>query len=425
MKSEALVQKKAETIRQLLENPAVKKQIQLAIPKHLTIDRLLRTTMTAIRSNPTLLDCTQKSLLACVMGMAQLGLEPEPFLGQAYLVPFRNKGVLEATLIPGYRGYIALARRSGELQSLTAQVVYENDHFILKYGTEEKLEHIPADGNRGNPKGAYVIFRYKDGSYSFDYMSKDDIEKIRARSKAKDHGPWVTDWDEMAKKTVIRRHIKLAPLSVEIQKMAHLEDRAITGQSQFDVIFPELPELPDNKEEEKNFDDLIKDKDTTYLETFLKETAEANSVTVEQLKEEASKEFDAFWQIFEKWRKQKKLLEDKEEKKKKGKDEKREEMSKEEAKDKPKDDTKEEAPKDESKEEQPSTKEDTLDNDKTDPVWAQYDNLVASCPEYVKKAMEKLKLKEVKHAGEAKALVRKTNELIDLDIQAGQTLSAS
>jgi recombination protein RecT len=183
------------------------------------------------------------------MVCAELGLEPSNFLGQAYLVPFSNKGVLEAQLIPGYRGYIALARRSGEVQTVSAQVVYEKDHFVLQYGLEDKLEHVPYQPTdeeienqthpRGRVKGAYVVFRYKDNSYSFDYMSKADIDAIRKRSKAANNGPWVTDYGEMAKKTVIKRHAKLAPLSVEFQKASILEDLAHAGESQMSILDPD------------------------------------------------------------------------------------------------------------------------------------------------------------------------------------------
>lgn len=109
------VTSKTATIRGLLEKS--RKQLEMAIPKHMTVDRLLRVAMTSIQRTPKLLDCTPQSLLACVMTCAQLGLEPDQFLGQAYLVPFKDteKNITVCTLIPGYRGYIALARRSGEV----------------------------------------------------------------------------------------------------------------------------------------------------------------------------------------------------------------------------------------------------------------------------------------------------------------------
>jgi recombination protein RecT len=304
---------KAANIRALLEQS--KKQMAMALPKHLTADRLLRVAMTSIQKNPKLLDCTQQSLLACVMTCAQLGLEPDQFLGQAYLVPFKDtkKDITICTLIPGYRGYIALARRSGEVQSVSSQVVYSNDHFILQYGIEEKLEHVPADGDRGEVKGAYVVFRYKDGSYSFDYMSKGDIDKIRKRSKAANDGPWVSDYDEMAKKTVIKRHVKLAPLSVEFAHAVALEDRANMGESQADLLGIDNGDVIDAEPGDdtatliKAFDDSIpKGINETILNEFLTRTADSNKTTVDQVKLEGGKATEKFWKIYSAYEKQQK-----------------------------------------------------------------------------------------------------------------------
>lgn len=305
---------KAANIRSLLEKS--KNQMAMALPKHLTADRLLRVAMTSIQKTPKLLDCTPQSLLACVMTCAQLGLEPDQFLGQAYLVPFKDKkrNIIVCTLIPGYRGYIALARRSGEVKSVSSQVVYENDHFLLQYGIEEKLEHIPAEGERGNPKGAYVIFKYKDGGYSFDYMSKDDIEKIRKRSKTPDEGPWVTDWAEMAKKTVIKRHAKVTPLSVEMQTAIALEDRANMGESQADLVGMDNDDVIDadpmaNEEDTaallKAFADSIpEDINREILNVFLVRTAEGNKTTVDDVKIEAMSQQEAFWKVARAYQKQ-------------------------------------------------------------------------------------------------------------------------
>lgn len=305
---------KAANIRALLEKSRA--QMALALPKHLTADRLLRVAMTSIQKNPKLLDCTPQSLLACVMTCAQLGLEPDQFLGQAYLVPFKNKnGTIICTLIPGYRGYIALARRSGEVQSVSSQAVYSKDQFILQYGIEEKLIHIPAEGERGDFKGAYVVFKYKDGSYSFDYMAKNDIDKVRKRSKSAEDGPWVTDYEEMSKKTVIKRHVKLAPLSVEFAHAAALEDRANMGETQSDlligmddgnVIDAETTEAaPDKTAILAAFETSIpKTADAAILGDFLARTAESNKGTVEEVKIEAMKNPAAFWKIFAAYQKQ-------------------------------------------------------------------------------------------------------------------------
>ena len=308
------------TIAALFERPAVKNRLVAAMPKWLNPDRLLRLAVTAIRNNPMLLKCTQKSLLSCVMGCATLGLEPEPFLGQVYFVPYYNKkiGGYEAQLIPGYRGYLTLARRSGEVQSVQAQCVYENDQFELKFGLEPKCDLLPAEGDRGGFKGAFVIFTYKDGSYSFDYMPKLDIDAIRDRSKAKTDGPWVTDYAEMAKKTVIRRHVKVAPLSVEIARTAVAENLAIAGESQVDFLYPGLGSGDGGTEYDRalnppEFDDLVAREignDTTAgplkksLDGYVEALASANSMSADALKAEAVANWPNFWDTFIRWREQ-------------------------------------------------------------------------------------------------------------------------
>lgn len=296
------VQSKAASIRNLFEKS--RKQMEMALPKHLTADRLLRVAMTSIQRTPKLLECTQQSLLACVMTCAQLGLEPDQFLGQAYLIPYGKT----CTLIPGYRGYIALARRSGELQTLSAQVVYSKDYFELQYGVEDTLTHKPALNDRGEPIGAYCVFKYKDGGYSFDWMSKEDIEKIRKRSKAANEGPWVTDWDEMAKKTVIRRHVKLAPMSIEFQTAVALEERAMAGESQDDllsgmdddgVIDADEGTAEDLEALLKSFEDSIPEgTDLKVLDGFIASVAKANKSDAVGVKMEAAKQLTSFWKAF-------------------------------------------------------------------------------------------------------------------------------
>jgi phage RecT family recombinase len=276
--------------------------------------------MTSIQKTPKLMECTPQSLLACVMTCAQLGLEPDQFLGQAYLVPFGNV----CTLIPGYRGYIALARRSGELQTLSAQVVYSNDEFSLQYGVEDTLIHKPALNGRGEMIGAYCVFKYKDGGYSFDWMSKEDIDKIRKRSKAANDGPWVTDYDEMAKKTVIKRHAKLAPLSVEFQKAVALEERANLGESQSDLLGMDNDDgITDVESKAPSDEDLLnafdasipKGSDLTLVADYLVKIAEGNKKTVEEIKLATAadkKELARLWRMFPAWCKQQKAKTEKE-----------------------------------------------------------------------------------------------------------------
>lgn len=231
-----------------------------ALPKHITIDRFMRIALTAVRTTPKLLECTSESLMASLMSSAQLGLEPDGILGQAYLIPYKNnaKGIMEAQFQVGYRGLIALARRSGEVTSFQAQVVYENDKFDFAFGINERLDHVPVPEKRGKMVAAYAIVKFKDGGYAFDVMFKEDIMKVKAGSKASRSGPWVTHEPEMWRKTVAKRLAKYLPLSVEFQKAAVLDEYV-------DMGLAELPTALAGKT----------DKKTTALADSLTESEEA------------------------------------------------------------------------------------------------------------------------------------------------------
>lgn len=213
-----------KTIKDLLDKSQV--EFSRALPRHLDIDRFMRIAFTSIRQNPRLLECTPQSLLAAVMQSAQLGLEPDGILGHAYLVPYRNNqsGTTDAQFQVGYKGLISLARRSGEVRSICAHVVYAADKFEFAYGLHEKLEHVPAMGDRGKAIAVYAIAHFKDGGYAFEVMFNADIEKIRLKSKAKDSGPWKDFTEEMWRKTAVRKLAKYLPLSVEFQRAAGLDE---------------------------------------------------------------------------------------------------------------------------------------------------------------------------------------------------------
>jgi recombination protein RecT len=219
-----------ESVRRALE--LMKPQLAVALPPHLSADRLVRVVVIVLQANPALLDCERASLYRSVMTCAQLGLEPDGVLGQAWLVPSRGK----VQLVPGYRGFIALARNSGLIVSINAQAVHRNDHFEYAYGLNERLEHVPAAGPRGEITHFYAYVKFQDGGHHFDVLSRDEVDAIRDRSegyqayragKAEDSA-WVTGYAEMGKKTVIRRIAKYLPLSV--QKAAALADLHDAGK---------------------------------------------------------------------------------------------------------------------------------------------------------------------------------------------------
>lgn len=188
-------------------------EIKKALPSVITPERFTRIVLSALSTNPKLAETTPQSFLGAMMTAAQLGLEPNTPLGQAYLIPFRNHGVMECQFQLGYKGLIDLAYRSGEVSVIQAQVVYENDEFSYAFGLEPSLKHIPTTGDRGNPSHVYAVFRTKDGGYGFEVMSMDDVRAHAKKfSKAYGNGPWQTNFEEMAKKTVLKKVLKYAPL---------------------------------------------------------------------------------------------------------------------------------------------------------------------------------------------------------------------
>ena len=204
------------TIRELIMQ--MKDQFALALPRHITPDRFMRVTLTAINKNPKLMQCTKESLLACLMDCSALGLEPDG--RKAHLIPYNNRknNTVVCTLIVDYKGMVDLARRSGDIADIHADVVGENDKFEYSFGTEGKLVHRPCLTGRGKVIAAYSFVKLKDGATSYEVMSKEEVEAIRKRSRAGDDGPWITDWNEMAKKSVFRRHSKWLPMSSEFQE---------------------------------------------------------------------------------------------------------------------------------------------------------------------------------------------------------------
>lgn len=190
--------------------------VRSAIPAGVPVSakRLITGALIAWNGSEQLQACDPGSLVTCVVKAAQLGLDPSGSLGEAHLVPLQGK----ATLIIGYQGMIAIARRSGVVRSIRAHVVGAADEFDYALGLEPTLIHKPARGDRGAFIAAYAVADLADGDKQFEVMFQAEIDAIRARSRAGKSGPWVTDYPEMAKKTVIRRLFKYLPKSVQLME---------------------------------------------------------------------------------------------------------------------------------------------------------------------------------------------------------------
>lgn len=221
------------TLRQHLEGDAFKEAVQKALPKHMTPDRFIRVALTAMNRTPKLRDCTQSSFLNSLLTLSQLGLEPDG--RRAHLIPYENRrlGVVECQLIVDWKGLSELIYRSGIVSTLHADVVRRGD--VFKYSMGVLTDHIPHylrddDAKPAEAGDVFAVFStatMKDGSRKTEVMSKDEVEAIRKRSRAGQSGPWVSDWSEMAKKTVFRRLSKWLPLSPELRNAVEADDDVI------------------------------------------------------------------------------------------------------------------------------------------------------------------------------------------------------
>ena len=243
----------------MIEGDAFKDQIAKALPKHLTPDRFIRIAVTAMMRTPKLADCDQASLFNALLNLSQLGIEPDG--RRAHLIPFTNRrrNCVECQLIIDYKGLVELIMRSGKVANIHADVICKNDSF--EYDKGMVVSHkINFEQPRGDVYAVYSICRFKDGTEKSEVMTKDEVEAIRRRSKAGQSGPWCTDWNEMAKKTVLKRALKVVPASTEEVSLAYaimadneatgLEDTAVERESASDLVDAKaLPATADDGEQ--------------------------------------------------------------------------------------------------------------------------------------------------------------------------------
>lgn len=250
---------KPKTIFDVIQAGA--KQFATALPKHINSDRFVRIAITTIRQNPKLAQCNQESLLGALMVSAQLGLEPG-VLGQCYLIPYGR----ECQFQIGYKGMIELLRRSGQLKDIYAYSVYENDEFEMTYGLNRDLKHKPNLQDRGNFIGCYCVAVLKDDARAFEYMTKEEIEAHGKKfSKTYGNGPWKTDFEAMAHKTVVKKMLKWLPVSVEFLEMANKDEKTFkvadekTGETEEVIVLDDGMVV--NRETGEVIQDSTDDKD--------------------------------------------------------------------------------------------------------------------------------------------------------------------
>ena len=210
----AIATSQPATVKEWLQSDAFRAAVKKALPSHLTADRFIRIAMTALMRTPQLAQCSKESIFKAMLDLSSLGLEPDG--RRAHLIPYNNKktGQLEAQLIIDYKGLIELSKRSGDVAIWRAEIVCENDDFGWENGIVS--HRIDWRRPRGKMQAVYSHVRTKDGIDDYEVMTKDQVDGIRRRSRAASSGPWVTDFEEMAKKTVMRRHSKRLTLSPEL-----------------------------------------------------------------------------------------------------------------------------------------------------------------------------------------------------------------
>lgn len=253
---------------QYLQNPGRRAAISAVAASFMDPEKVVKVVLRCVAMTPQLQQCTMDSVFRAVLMASELGLEVGSALGEAYLVPYKQT----CQMIPGYRGLVALARRSGQVDDVYARAVFQGDEFEVSLGTEEYIKHVPKFGER-SPNGmtyVYAVAKMHGGGNHFDIMTKPEVDAIRGRSPAGRSGPWVSDYIEMAKKTIVRRMCKMLPLSVEMAKALTLQDAVDTGDYShvdFDCIdgdevkeIESVKEAPEQAEDSTRGAGALKDK---------------------------------------------------------------------------------------------------------------------------------------------------------------------
>jgi recombination protein RecT len=281
------VEKKAPaTLKTMLEER--RPEIKAMLPTHVNVERFMKSALLAVARDHNLQACTPLSLLTAVINAAELGLDFTPGKAHAYLVKYGDK----AQFMPSYKGMIDLARRSGDVKKIESFIVKEKDVFKIRLGTSPGIDHeYPAKGSRGDMIGVYAVATFTDGETQFDYMTREEIDAIRKRSKAANSGPWVTDYNEMARKTVVRRLFKYLPCSSDMLTKAIEADNQAIGLVDYEV------EPMEDGDKTRNLAEKLKAKiqepEPEQAEVVDEDTGEVVEPEPEQPKQKRSKKSDA------------------------------------------------------------------------------------------------------------------------------------
>lgn len=231
-------------------------QFQLAMPRGAEATQLVRDALTCIRQTPRLAGCTPASVLGSLMTCAQLGLRPG-VLGHAYLLPYRDgrSGEYQAQLVIGYQGLVELAHRSGQIRSLIARTVYENDEFDVDYGLSDNLVHKPClHGDKGNPVAYYAIAKFTTGGHAFYVIGHEEMQRYRERNvpHGGKFGPWADHFEQMAHKTCVRQLARWMPKSTDLARALHSDETIRLDVTPAAIDYPTYVDRPSNGPTESN-----------------------------------------------------------------------------------------------------------------------------------------------------------------------------
>lgn len=233
-------------------------EIKKALPSVMTPERFMRMALSATNMSPKLLKCEKMTFLSALMSAAQLGLEPNTPLGQAHLIPYwsNKRKRYECQFQIGYQGYKELFYRNENNCNVDAYPVYENDEFSYELGLNPNIIHKPALSNRGKVIAYYSIWKSKTGGFGISVMSKEDMEtfykeKVEPNKKGQS-SPWDTDYEAMAKKTVLKRNLKYAPLNADIRRLIANDD---TVKNDISVDMSEITDMSDENIVDADFDE--------------------------------------------------------------------------------------------------------------------------------------------------------------------------
>ena len=263
MSQQLVPTKQPQDLRFIVQSETVLAQLKSALPKYYSADQFAVVVRTQINRNPKLGECDATSLIACMLQAAQMGIVPNGRDG--HLIPRWNKkanegrGAMECTFIADYKGMVGLVRKHETVSDIYAEPVHEHDLFRITKGLHRDIVHeVDIRQDRGEFIGVYAVIANKDGSASWDFMSKSEIEAIRARSQSPNFGPWATDYIEMAKKTVLRRLLKLADISQEVSDRLAADPELTNSPTNIEIkpaavphqaALPAAPEVPQDEPE--------------------------------------------------------------------------------------------------------------------------------------------------------------------------------